>query len=154
MASLRGMDRFFFKGPPLRCPDCGEETVFNSGSFLGEIHNDSQVTPDTLDRLYADCFEDEEVFCRKCDYTEPMLFWVQHAEGEIAGPLCGTCLCKHLCGEIGGDRDLTEDYRVFWIRNNPKTKEQIREVAEYFAAMDAPVEQIDEVEELDVLDLF
>lgn len=148
------MERVFFKGPPVKCPDCGEETVFNSGSLLGELQDDTTVSHTILDRLYCDCFEHDELFCRECEYTSSMLWWINGGI-ELRGPLCEECFLEFLKG-IGGDTHLTEDCRIFWLRDNQKTNDALKEVAEHLAASVEDEEDLgSHVDEtLNVLDLF
>lgn len=151
MARKRDIFRFFDKGPRIICPDCGEKTIFISGSLLGDISQSSVVDEDVLRRLYQDTAPGVfEELCSECHYGEErIVMWLEVDPGRIRGPICRRCFYRFLSFEFGGDREASADVRIYFIRNNKTTLQTLQELADVFYD-----DEEDEEEPIDPLLLF
>jgi hypothetical protein len=138
MARKRDIYRFFDKGPKVVCPDCGEKTIFGSGSILGDISQSSHVEEDVLRRLYQDAVSgDFAQLCPECRYGEKrVILWMEMEPGRIRGPLCRRCFCKFLRLDFGGDREASEDIRVYYIQSTKATLRTLQELSIFFEEED------------------
>ncbi len=136
MRQRRGIKRFFVGGQQLRCEDCGEETIFSSGSLLGELPQRKTIREDMLHRLYGDCFAQSDLsyLCSKCDLIEDsLIFWLELKQENVIGPFCQSCFHSLVTEEYGGVADALEDAYIFYIRITEATQIALEELAAYFA---------------------
>lgn len=154
MANKIGIDRFYFRGPRILCPDCDEPTVFLSGSVLGEVQNNHRIAPEVLERLYADCFKGTDILCLRCPSLNDTMFWVEQTPEHIIGPLCGECYHQFLVDDAGGARDIVDDVRLYVLKATTKNREVLLDLAEFFAREAIEAEEPRADESLGVLDLF
>lgn len=157
MKHRKGIDRFFVRGPLLRCPDCGEETIFQGGSLLGDRAAETDVDPETLGRLYEDCFRAERIesLCSECLFAEnQMILWIEVAPREVRGPLCTRCAYVCITTEYGGEAEAVEDARIFGLRNNPSNQDALFELAEFLVKEGEPEEEAKPAYDPEALNLF
>lgn len=126
----RGIERFFFKGPHLHCPDCGEVTPFQVGSLFGDLRLSPRTKEAVIRRLYADCKTQDILrnLCSACEFDEKQyIFWVD-LDGEIRGPLCGRCFYEFVSEQYGGEGGAPEDTLIYYIRINETNQRQMNEI--------------------------